>query len=98
MMATISTAAALLEVLVRQPAVERLGWTLVHSLWQGGIVAGVLAAMLRAMRTAPAATRYAASCGALAVLLLAAVATCFAVRVTEAPTPAPQPVRRLAPP
>ena len=30
-----------------EPLVQRLGWTLVHSLWQGVLVAAVLAVVLR---------------------------------------------------
>jgi protein involved in polysaccharide export with SLBB domain/beta-lactamase regulating signal transducer with metallopeptidase domain len=50
--------------------VQRLGWTLVHSLWQGVIIAAALAGLLRLLKRAPANFRYIASCCAMAMLLL----------------------------
>ena len=38
-----------LEVLSLQPWVERLGWTLVHFLWQGLAIAALYAAVRRAV-------------------------------------------------
>ncbi|GEM_PF-3074088 len=51
--------------------VERLGWTLVHFVWQGCAVAALLALVLPFMRGASASVRYGLAC---AVLLLLA---CF---------------------
>jgi len=56
-----------LELLIANPAAAAIGWTLLHSLWEGAIVAAVLAAMLLILRTARA--RYLAACAALLVLL-----------------------------
>ncbi|HYO07755.1 MAG TPA: M56 family metallopeptidase [Tepidisphaeraceae bacterium] len=67
--------------------VPRLGWTLVHSLWQGVVFAALLAAVLRLMRAAPPSARYAASCAALGLMVLAAAAS-FAVIAVKAPAPA----------
>ncbi len=53
--------------------VERLGWTLVHFVWQGTAVALLLAVALWMTRGARA--RYALACLALAVLAVAPVAT-----------------------
>ena len=58
-----------------QPWVDRLGWTLLHFLWQGTLIAAVYAAARR-LRTPQ--IRYALSCVALASMVLAAFAT-FAV-------------------
>ena len=55
------------------PWIDAAGWTLAHFLWQGVIVALVLAGLLRGIRSAQA--RYAAATGALALLLIAAVGT-----------------------
>ena len=55
--------------------VPRLGWTLVHSVWQGVLAAALLAVMLRMMSGAAARWRYVVSCSALAAVLLSAVAT-----------------------
>jgi len=56
-----------LEMLIGNPAAAAIGWTLLHSLWQGAIVAALLAAMLLILRTARA--RYLAACAALLALL-----------------------------
>jgi len=72
----------LLQAWVATPGATALGWTLVHSLWEGALAALFLAAALRGMRSAPA--RYAASCAAL-VLLAAGFAFTFA---REMPAPA----------
>ena len=56
-----------IEILIASPAAAGIGWTLLHSLWQGAIVASVLGAMLLMLRTARA--RYVAACLALLALL-----------------------------
>jgi hypothetical protein len=56
-----------LEMLTANPAVEAIGWTLLHSLWEGATVAAVLGATLLILRTARA--RYLAACAALFALL-----------------------------
>lgn len=56
-----------LEILIANPAVGAIGWTLLHSLWEGAIVAAVLRAMLLIFRTAR--TRYLAACITLLILL-----------------------------
>lgn len=55
------------EAWVHTPLAQAIGWTLLHSLWQGAIVAAALAAMLPAVR--PARARYAAACAAMLVML-----------------------------
>jgi GWxTD domain-containing protein len=56
-----------LEILIASPAAAAIGWTLLHSLWEGAIIAAVLGAMLLVLRTARA--RYLAACVALLALL-----------------------------
>ncbi len=56
--------------------VECLGWTLLHFLWQGLLIAALLAACLRLLRPAAANHRYLAGCCAL-LLLAAAPAITF---------------------
>ncbi len=52
------------------PALTRaLGWTLLHSLWQGALVAVVLAGALLLLRRQRAEVRYLASAGALALIV-----------------------------
>jgi GWxTD domain-containing protein len=56
-----------LEIWVTTPLAQALGWTLLHSLWEGAIVSTVLATALWATRSARA--RYAAACVAMLVML-----------------------------
>jgi hypothetical protein len=52
-----------------------LGWTLLHSLWQGTIIALVLAGLLYLSRKQSANLRYLLACLALALIPLVAVLT-----------------------
>ncbi|MEN9675871.1 MAG: hypothetical protein RIS76_1767 [Verrucomicrobiota bacterium] len=54
--------------LLSMPAASRLGATLLHFLWQGAAVAGLLALALRLGRRQSARRRYAMSCVALAAM------------------------------
>ncbi len=60
--------------------VARLGWTLLHSLWQGVAVALVLALILHLLHRRSAQARYLASCAALAALPLAMLLTALSVQ------------------
>src|SRR6266545_4821909 len=54
--------------------VERLGWTLVHFLWQGALIGLLTASLLTILRAARAQTRYLVAClGLLAMLVTPAV-------------------------
>jgi Zn-dependent protease with chaperone function len=57
----------LLEAWVATSLAQALGWTLLHSLWQGAIVSACLGAALWALRSARA--RYVTACGAMLVML-----------------------------
>jgi GWxTD domain-containing protein len=72
----------LLHAWIETPAATALGWTLVHSLWEGALAALALATALRVMRSAQA--RYAAGCAAM-VVLAAAFAFTFAREMPEGP-------------
>lgn len=61
-----------------EPALTALGWTLVHFLWQGGLIAVLLSAALVLLRGRTANFRYAACCVAMGLMMVAPVAT-FAV-------------------
>ena len=68
------------------PALTRaLGWTLLHSLWQGALVAAVLAGALLLLRRQRAEVRYVASAGALGVVVALAGIT-FGLYFTAVPT------------
>ncbi len=61
-----------LEAWLQTPLAGAIGWTLFHSLWQGAIVAVVLAGLLAMTRSARA--RYVAACLAMCVIL-----ACFGI-------------------
>ena len=56
-----------LEDFVETPTAGAIGWTLLHSLWEGAIVSAVLAAVLLAVRSPR--VRCAAACAAMLVML-----------------------------
>ena len=58
-----------------QTIVQALGWTLVHFLWQGLVIAALLATGLRLVRNRPAHYKYLAACVAMALMALAPLAT-----------------------
>ena len=58
-----------LEAWVRAPLAGAVGWTLLHSLWEGAVVSAALAVALTALRSSRA--RYAAACAAMLVMLAA---------------------------
>jgi beta-lactamase regulating signal transducer with metallopeptidase domain len=66
-------------------AVEALGLALVHFVWQGTVVAGLLSIALTCLARASSRTRYAAACMAM-VLMLAIPAGTF-LRLVATPTP-----------
>jgi len=92
--------------LLSSPVAYRLGWTLVHSLWEVAAV-GVLAwAALALLRRRSPQVRYAAATGALAAILVLTVATFLAIHappekalpVASAPSAPAAPPMTLTPP
>ncbi len=73
-----------LEALARSVLVQRLGWTLLHSLWQVLAVAIGLALVLAAVRRRGPRAAYAASCFALILCLVLPAATFPLVRLPAA--------------
>jgi len=66
----------IMQILLSQPWVERLGMTLLHFLWQGLIIAILYAAARRILaRTSSSQTRYLLACGALAAMMAAPLIT-----------------------
>jgi uncharacterized protein (TIGR03435 family) len=76
----------MIHLLSTQPLVGRLGWALVHFLWQGALIA-CLYLMARTLFTRPesARIRYTLSCAMLAAMIMAPVVTLVKNRP---PTPA----------
>ena len=64
-----------LENFVSPVLTRALGWTLLHSLWQGALVAAVLAGALLLLRRQRAEVRYVASAGALGLVVALAGTT-----------------------
>src|SRR6267142_952456 len=60
-----------------------LGLTLLHFLWQGAVIALLLAVANTAMRRASARSRYAAACIALALMFACAVATFLSLNAPQ---------------
>lgn len=77
------------EQLLPPALVRALGWTLVHSLWQGAVVALALAGLLLLLRQHSAEVRYRTAALGLMVLLLLASVT-FVRYYTAAPAVNPE--------
>ena len=58
----------MLDDLFASDPVRRLGWMLLHSLWQLPIVAAVAALLLALLRSYSPHVRYVVACGALAAM------------------------------
>jgi len=71
-----------LEQFVEAPLAGTLGWALLHSLWQGAIVAAILAAVLLVFRSPR--IRYFAACSAMLALAVGFVTTLGVVAPTQA--------------
>jgi len=88
-------------------AVWKLGWVLVHSLWQLAAVGVVLAIVLGLLRKASANARYLASCVALVLMVVLPIVTLCMVEPPGAvvttlgesatPEPAPPPPAKVVP-
>jgi beta-lactamase regulating signal transducer with metallopeptidase domain len=63
--------------ILSSPLAQSIGWALLHLVWQGAIVAAILAASLALMSKRTANARYAISCAALALLPLLAGITAW---------------------
>ena len=68
----------LLRGLLNSNAVNRLGWTLMHSLWEAALAGIIVGVALRAMKGISAAARYAAATAGLA-LVVVLIAVTFVV-------------------
>ena len=55
--------------LLSGPLVQAIGWALLHAMWQGVLVAAILAAALALLQRQSANARYLASCGALVIIV-----------------------------
>src|SRR5208282_139625 len=74
--------------LLRLPSVERLGWTLLHFVWQGAAIAAIYGIALVAQRRHSAAARYLAGCLAMLLMALAPIMTFFSIGQSQPPVTA----------
>ncbi|MFB0552622.1 MAG: M56 family metallopeptidase [Phycisphaerae bacterium] len=81
-----------LENILSQEIVQRLGWTLLHFIWQAAVVALLLAILLRILRKSAANLRYIFACLALGLIVLLPVIT-----IQWVPVFAPNIAARIAP-
>ncbi len=61
--------------LLRTPAIETLGWTLLHFLWQGTLIALILAALMWLLKNRHPSLRYFLSCASLVIMLACPIVT-----------------------
>jgi TRAP-type C4-dicarboxylate transport system substrate-binding protein/beta-lactamase regulating signal transducer with metallopeptidase domain len=61
--------------LLRTSAIETLGWTLLHFLWQGTLIALTLAVLVWLLRNRHPSLRYGLACASLAVMLVCPIIT-----------------------
>ena len=61
--------------IVRHPLAERIGWVLLHSLWQGALIGAGFALVRLALRKQSAQARYLAGCVCLTLVLAAPLLT-----------------------
>ena len=59
-----------LEGLLSEPMMAAAGWTLLHFLWQGALVAALVAVARSALRNTSAQSRYLVGCAAMLALLV----------------------------
>lgn len=80
------------------PVVHRLGWTLLHFVWQGALLAVAYAAVRATSRNRSANARYLVGCLTLLLMAAAPVATFVHLSESAAPTVPPASVPAYAPP
>jgi len=66
-----------MQAILGSPLAQAIGWALVHLIWQGAVVAGLLAAVLALLQRQSAHVRYVVACAAMLVLLALAAATAY---------------------
>ncbi len=82
--------------LLGTPLAQAIGWALLHLLWQGALVAAILAATLALLARQTANARYLASCGALLLLVVLGTATAYRAYDGDVPSSAGTPGILLA--
>ncbi|MHC4737364.1 MAG: M56 family metallopeptidase [Planctomycetota bacterium] len=83
----------ILKNILSQEIIQRLGWTLVHFVWQAAAVALLLAIVLRLLHKSSANLRYIITCMALALIVLMPIVT---IRLLDVPAETIEPVKLLS--
>ncbi len=65
----------ILEDILSQEIIQKLGWTLVHFIWQAAVIAILVAILLKVLRKSTANLRYIFACLALGLIVLLPVIT-----------------------
>lgn len=83
--------------ILTSPTAELLGWTLLHFVWQGALLAALLAGVLSVMKNHAPRVRYAVSCVALLGLFALPIGTgvLLGERMSTTPSPSPASVESL---
>ncbi len=72
-----------LMLLSEEPLVNAFGWSLLHFVWEGAMVAGLLAVVLKLLSGRSAEVRYGIACGALVLLTVLPLVTFRYLAVTS---------------
>ncbi len=78
---------AALENILSPQVIQKIGWTLLHFVWQAAVVALLLTIFLRALRKSAANIRYIIACSALGLIVLLPVVTIHLVPVSASSAP-----------
>lgn len=77
-----------IETLLDQPVFQALGWTLIHFIWQGALIALLYLSVSVLLRRFSANVRYAAACGAMLLMLIAPAFTMLSIDSSSDRAPA----------
>ena len=72
-----------IEMLLEKPIFQALGWTLIHFIWQGALIALFYVGASVLLRKFSANIRYLAACGAMLLMLIAPAATMFSISASD---------------
>jgi len=87
----------MIETMIAHPIVQRLGWTLLHFVWQGAVVAVLALGAMLLLRNRSANIRYLTTCSALTLTAILFVVTLWLVPVSNMPIPVSETDSALVP-
>ena len=88
---------SILRQLLEHPLFAALGWVLVHFLWQGAFIAGLLATLMLSMNRATSHVRYLAYCGLFLLMAVSPLITGYwVVNMSVAPVSATPPLKLVS--